>query len=146
MSSPDGVAGHDTLHAAVRHREVAGEGLLEHGDPRRLARRFAQRAHDLGAGGVARVQDARPAVRRFARQRQVVVGIAIEAHAERQQLAHGRRPFLREDRDRLGIGETAGHRHRVARVQLRRVVRPPRPRPCRPARTSWSRRRRTPPW
>ena len=82
-----------------------------------------QHAADLAAGRVARVQHAAHAVRAFARQRRLAVGVAIERRAPRRS-ARARSAGLRRRARR-----TARSSHRPspaaivsARVQVRRVV------------------------
>ncbi len=103
-----------------------------------------QRAADLAAGGIAGVEDAPDAVRRFEAERQLAVRIAIEARAPVDQLADVARAFLDEHAHRGFIAQAVAGPQRVGGVQ-RQGCRPGRsPRRCRPARSRCCSRSRRP--
>ena len=103
-----------------------------------------QRAGNLAARDVARVQHAPDAVRAFARERGLAIRVPIERHAPLDQLAHVARAFVDEQidgrRDR-----TAPRRRQACRPGAVRVSRRDRwQRRCRPARTRCCSRRDRP--
>ena len=103
--------------SAVRARARAPRLPRTRRAPLRAGEGAAERAHHLGAGRVARVQDAGARVRGLARQVELAGRVAVEARAERQQLREPLRPL-------------AGQRAR--RPPRRPAPRPPRacPRAC----------------
>ena len=82
-----------------------------------------QHAADLAAGRVARVQHAAHAVRRLAPERRAGRRVAIERRAPLDQLADVARSLVRQHVDGVGHAQAVAGGDRVARVQLRRIVR-----------------------
>ena len=70
------------------------------------------------------VQHAARAVRPFDRQRGLTVGSAVESRAPRHQLAYVARAVLDEHAHRLLVAQPVAGRHRVRRMELRRIAWP----------------------
>ena len=120
---PSGVAREDAGHAAAVHHELERQGALEDAQAAAVAQPLAERADDLGAGGIAGVQDARARVRGLAREVEPAGGVAVEPRAERQELrqAIGAVGVSRAHRGR--VAEPSGDGQGVGGVQRRRVAR-----------------------
>ena len=85
-----------------------------------------ERAGDLAAGRVARVQHATHGVRAFAAERGRAVGVAIEVGAPVEELAHVVRPLVDEHLDRRHVAQAGAGLERVVAVQVDAVVGPQR--------------------
>ena len=119
-----GVPGEDAGDAAAVPHQLEGEGALEDGEAALRAERGAQGAHDLGARGVPRVQDACSRVRGLAREVELAGGVPIEARAEGQELREPLRPLARQAGDGRRVAQLPRHREGVRRVERGRVPRP----------------------
>ena len=101
--------------------------------------------HDLGAGGVARVHDARPGVARLAPERELPAFVAIERRAELDEVTDDGRRLTCQERDGGRIARCPRSRRAYPpRAGAGRRLRRGRP-PCRPARAGSRRWRRTRP-
>ena len=114
--------------ARVIDQQVDREMVLENAYLRRGAHRFGEGADDLVSGGVERVQDA--SLRVTALLPEVVrpalaVLVAVEAHAEVDQLADAGRALAHDDLHDVAMTEARARAERVRDVRLERVVRAP---------------------
>ena len=105
--------------------------------PRSARRARPQRAADLAAGRVARVQHAARAVRPLDRQRRLAVGVAVE-RARPTRSARARSAGPSSTSTSTAAGRTARRRRRACRPRAAPASRRRRRRPrCRPARSRY---------
>ena len=110
-------------HAAFdvhRHRQR----VVEDADSRVAGDAPPQHASNFAPGGVARMQHPADAVRGLASQRRLPVGIAVEIGTPRQQFVDVAGPVGHQHPHRVRIAQAVAGGDGVARVQVRRVVRP----------------------
>ncbi len=115
----DGQHAHDL---AVLDDQIDGEGLVHHPDGGGTAHGFHQGAHDLGARGVAGVQDAAAAVGGLAAEGERAGVIQIEMGSQGEQGFHPLRPLGGEDVHDARIVQTRARGQGIRGVQGRRVV------------------------
>ena len=102
--------------------EIGHQRVVDRLDRRQRPHALPQHAANLAARGVAGVQHAPNAVGRFAAERRLAAGVAIEARAPGEQLADVRGPCSTSTLHRRLVAQTVAGADRVARVQRRRVV------------------------
>ncbi len=102
--------------------QAGGERVVEHLQRSVALQARPERAGDLAAGRVARVEHAPHAVRAFASERRLAVLVAIERGAPGHQLADVARAFVHEHLDRIAVAEAGAGFEGVREVQRGRVV------------------------
>jgi hypothetical protein len=107
---------------AVFDNQACREGVVAHLQRSRPRDARPERAGNLAAGGIPRVQYTADRVGTFASQRRCAVNAAIECDAPVQQFGDVARPFGDEHVNGLGIAEPGARIERVGQVQCRRVV------------------------
>ncbi len=109
--------------ALVAAPQRACARVLEHGDARLLGDERGELAHDAPSGrAAAGVHDAPDRVPALEPERELPVGVGVEAHAERLQVAHARGRLAREHGGGRLAHERAPGADGVLQVQLDAVV------------------------
>ncbi len=113
----------DAVGAAVMNEHLSHERVIDRHHRRQCANLFPQHPPNLAPGGVAGVQHAAHAVRRFAPQRKGASVVSLEPGPPRDQFADTLRAVLDQHAHGILVAQAVAGANRVGGVQRRAVVR-----------------------
>ena len=113
-----------TRRAAILDKEIDHPCVCVCDDPRQGGRARPEHAPDLAPGRIVCVQDAARTVGPFDGELGLTIGSAVETRAPLHQLSYVAGAVFDQHADGAFVAETVAGRHRVRRMELRRIAWP----------------------